>query len=291
MLERGLENVLAFHTLSKRSAMTGYRSGFMAGDARLIEALRRFRPNVGVATPDFVQRAAIAAWNDDAHAADQRALYAAKRALLLDEFARRGWSDRGERGDVLPVGARAGRRRRGVRRAADARRHASRRPARSSAPGGEGYVRWALVPTLEECREALRARLETRDERERASADARPSDYPIARWRDDDRRARTTGTRPLDDPAVRGAVEGAIAGARRRRPARRREAADGEWITHGWLQQAIVLYFRLRVSSTHRGRAVRVPRQDPAQAGPRGRAACASCRPASRATARSSSAA
>ena len=77
MLEFGADNVIALHTLSKRSAMTGYRSGFMAGDERLIDALRRFRPNVGVATPEFVQRAAIAAWNDDAHA--ERAARALRR--------------------------------------------------------------------------------------------------------------------------------------------------------------------------------------------------------------------
>ena len=52
--ERGLDNVLALFTLSKRSAMTGHPSGFMAGDPRLIDALRRFRPNAGVATPAFV---------------------------------------------------------------------------------------------------------------------------------------------------------------------------------------------------------------------------------------------
>src|SRR5262249_45757491 len=66
LLEHGLANAIAFHTLSKRSAMTGYRSGFMAGDERLIAVLRRFRPTVGVATPEFVQRGAIAAWSDDA---------------------------------------------------------------------------------------------------------------------------------------------------------------------------------------------------------------------------------
>jgi aspartate/methionine/tyrosine aminotransferase len=69
--------VIAFHTLSKRSAMTGYRSGFMAGDRRLIDALRRLRPNLGAATPEFIQKAAIAAWNDDAHAERLRAVYAA----------------------------------------------------------------------------------------------------------------------------------------------------------------------------------------------------------------------
>ena len=128
-LEFGLENLVAFHTLSKRSAMTGYRSGFMAGDVRLMEALRRFRPNVGVATPDFIQSAAIAAWNDDAHVAEQRALYAAKREVV------RGWMD--ACGYAID--------------ASEATFYLWMR-----APGGEGYCRWALVPTLEECREAVR---------------------------------------------------------------------------------------------------------------------------------------
>ncbi len=154
LLEFGLENALAFHSLSKRSAMTGYRSGFMAGDATLIAALRRFRPSVGVATPDFVQAAAIAAWSDDRHTMDQRALYAAKRRLLLEWMETRrlavlaseatfylwmrapGGDDRGfaerllERGIVVLPGSELG-------------------------PGGEGFCRWALVPTLEECREAV----------------------------------------------------------------------------------------------------------------------------------------
>jgi acetylornithine aminotransferase len=155
MLEFGLENVLAFHTLSKRSAMTGYRSGFMAGDARLIDALRRFRPNVGVATPEFVQRAAIAAWSDDAHSADQRALYRAKRDLMREAFARHGWPieastatfylwARAPGGDdvafvekLMRIGVLA-------------------TPGTFFGPEGAGFVRWALVPTLEQCREAVR---------------------------------------------------------------------------------------------------------------------------------------
>ena len=51
-------NVAVFNTLSKRSSMPGYRSGFVAGDPELIAALKRYRPNVGVAPPEFVQRAA-----------------------------------------------------------------------------------------------------------------------------------------------------------------------------------------------------------------------------------------
>jgi 2,3,4,5-tetrahydropyridine-2-carboxylate N-succinyltransferase len=64
------------------------------------------------------------------------------------------------------------------------------------------------------------------------------------------------GARPLDQPDVRGAVEGAVASldagtlrvAEKRAPA---AGAPAEWITHGWLQQALALYFRMRVSTTH----------------------------------------
>jgi len=158
MLESGTDHVIALHTLSKRSAMTGYRSGFMAGDERLIAALKRFRPNAGVATPDFVQRAAIAAWGDDEHPVDLRERYGVKRELFLAALARRGWtiaaSDatfylwiRAARGDDVGL----------VERLMRAGLVAL--PGSFLGPGGEGFVRWALVPTLAECREAI-ARLE-----------------------------------------------------------------------------------------------------------------------------------
>ncbi len=154
-LECGLENLIAFHTLSKRSAMTGYRSGFMAGDARLMDALRRFRPNVGVATPDFVQAAAVAAWNDDAHAADQRALYAAKREHLLSWMWACGYRvDASEATFYLWMRAPGGDDRAFCDQLLE--RGVVAMPGSDLGPGGEGYCRWALVPTLDECREAVR---------------------------------------------------------------------------------------------------------------------------------------
>ncbi|MEY2987964.1 MAG: hypothetical protein RJB13_1485, partial [Pseudomonadota bacterium] len=79
------KNLLCFFSLSKRSGMTGYRSGFVAGDTRLISAFAKYRPNVGVGTPDFVQKAAMAAWSDDNHVQERNAVFAHKRALL-DNF-------------------------------------------------------------------------------------------------------------------------------------------------------------------------------------------------------------
>jgi 2,3,4,5-tetrahydropyridine-2-carboxylate N-succinyltransferase len=79
------------------------------------------------------------------------------------------------------------------------------------------------------------------------------SDYPLERWRQTVADAYE-GRLALEEPAVRGAVEGAVAALdcgdlRVAEPAGPKDA--GEWITHGWLQQALSLYFRLRVSSTH----------------------------------------
>lgn len=154
LLAHGLENVVALYTLSKRSAMTGYRSGFIVGDPALIEALRRFRPNPGAATPDFIQDCAVAAWNDDAHTAGQRAKYAAKRDLFRAEFARRGWTiEASEATFYLWLKAPGGDDEKFVEKLL--RRGIVCVPGSYLGPGGEGYVRFALVPTLEQCRTAI----------------------------------------------------------------------------------------------------------------------------------------
>jgi succinyldiaminopimelate transaminase len=75
-------NVVVFQTLSKRSSMTGYRSGFVCAEPDVVRALRAFRPNVGTAPQEFVQRASVAAWNDETHVEESRARYARKRELL-----------------------------------------------------------------------------------------------------------------------------------------------------------------------------------------------------------------
>ena len=77
-----------------------------------------------------------------------------------------------------------------------------------------------------------------------AAADA----LPIERWSSLIAEAYE-GRRPIDEPAVRGAVEGAVASLDRG-TLRVAEKRAGEWVTHGWLQQALSLYFRMRASST-----------------------------------------
>ncbi len=74
----GFENVLVFHSLSKRSSAPGLRSGFVAGDASLIARFRRLRAYAGAALPMPIQAASIALWSDEAHVERNRALYRAK---------------------------------------------------------------------------------------------------------------------------------------------------------------------------------------------------------------------
>ena len=70
-----LENLLVFHSLSKRSSAPGLRSGFIAGDARLIARQAQLVNYGGVATPLPILAAATRLWQDEAHVAENRARY------------------------------------------------------------------------------------------------------------------------------------------------------------------------------------------------------------------------
>ena len=74
--------LIAFTSLSKRSNVPGLRSGFVAGDAALIQAFLLYRTYHGSAMGPAVQGASIAAWNDEAHVAENRALYREKFAQV-----------------------------------------------------------------------------------------------------------------------------------------------------------------------------------------------------------------
>lgn len=148
-------NVAVLNTLSKRSSMTGYRSGFVAGDPALIEALRKFRPSLGTAPQEFVQRASVVAWSDELHVERARASYAAKRTLFLDLFARRHVRVAGSAATMyLWVALPEGRSSEEV--AAEWLAHGVLvAPGSFLGRSGEGYVRLALVPTLAECERAV----------------------------------------------------------------------------------------------------------------------------------------
>ena len=91
VLECGLTGVLALHSLSKRSGMTGYRSGFIAGDAEVLARFRRYRANPGLVPQTFINAAATVAWADDEHVAERREIFSQKKRLFLDLFDELGW--------------------------------------------------------------------------------------------------------------------------------------------------------------------------------------------------------
>jgi succinyldiaminopimelate transaminase len=146
--------VLSFGSLSKRSGMTGYRSGYIAGDAATIAALKAARPNFGVASQNFVQAAASAAWLDDAHVAERRAIFRAKRDRLTAFLERAGYVVSGSQGAIylwvrVPGAA-------GDAFFARLLEHGIVvSPGESFGQGGHGYFRVALVPPLEQIDRAI----------------------------------------------------------------------------------------------------------------------------------------
>ena len=78
LLGRSHANLVVFASLSKRSNVPGMRSGFVAGDSKIIEKFTLYRTYHGCAMSPTVQAASIAAWNDEAHVIENRRLYAEK---------------------------------------------------------------------------------------------------------------------------------------------------------------------------------------------------------------------
>ena len=158
------KNCLVFHSLSKRSNLPGLRSGFVAGDATILQAYLQYRTYQGCAMPIPHQLASIAAWEDEKHVAHNRALYQEKFALWMSELGELLELRMPEAGfyfwikapeqfggdDELFVKALY----------EDANIHALAgrylsREVNGENPG-QGYVRIALVASVEESREAIR---------------------------------------------------------------------------------------------------------------------------------------
>lgn len=148
----GTEGVLVYMSLSKRSGMTGYRSGAVVGDRRAVAALRKLRSCTGTSSPEFVQTAAAAAWGDDRHAVMMRGLVRRKRRVLLRGFAEMGWPVTASKAGLYMWV-----------KAPDDEAVAERlleagvavTPGRAFGAEGKGYIRLALVPSIEECEEAV----------------------------------------------------------------------------------------------------------------------------------------
>jgi N-succinyldiaminopimelate aminotransferase len=173
----GYPRLVSLSSLSKRSSAPGLRSGFVVGDRKVLESFLLYRTYHGSAMSNTVQMASIAAWKDEAHVIENRRLYREKFAaffervnpvlpLTMPQAAFYFWANVG--GDdtvfarelytatgitVLP-GSYIGRDAHGVN-------------------PGRGFVRMALVSTVEESIEAARRLQDHLAKRPAAQATAR----------------------------------------------------------------------------------------------------------------------
>jgi len=162
ILEFAREGVVAFQSLSKRSCMTGYRVGWVAGDGSIIAAFKKLKTNIDSGTPTFIQEAAIAALSDESHVENLRALYKKKRDIMVEAFKRAGLTECRPQATLyiwqeVP---------KGMGSIEFAKALLDPEIAVVATPGnwiseetmegnpGEGYVRFALVPSVEECHAA-----------------------------------------------------------------------------------------------------------------------------------------
>lgn len=82
-LKLGREGIIAFYSLSKRNNMTGYRIGFVVGDTEVVKIFKMLKTNIDSGTPNMIQEAAIKALEDDEHVAKMRNLYLEKADILV----------------------------------------------------------------------------------------------------------------------------------------------------------------------------------------------------------------
>ncbi|MFI7061485.1 succinyldiaminopimelate transaminase [Kribbella sp. NPDC050124] len=85
------DNLLAVHSLSKRSNLAGYRGGFVAGDETVVTELLAVRKHAGLMVPSPIQAAMAAGFLDDTHVDEQRERYLRRRAVLRDALTDAGW--------------------------------------------------------------------------------------------------------------------------------------------------------------------------------------------------------
>src|SRR5437764_917695 len=126
-------------TYGSKEAIFSLAQGFVAAPPEIVSALKAYRPTVGTAPQEFVQRASVVAWNDERHVEETRARYAAKRDVVIPAIERRGW-------EIVASDATMYLWTIGPDVDALLERGILVSPGDFFGPSGDGYVRWALVP-------------------------------------------------------------------------------------------------------------------------------------------------
>lgn len=162
ILEVARTGIVAFNSFSKRSCMTGWRVGWIAGDAEIVTAFKKLKTNIDSGTPTFIQDAAAAGLRDETHVKELRTLYRTKRDIIAEAFSTIGLSECRPAATLhywqrIPKATTA---------LSFAERLLDPKIAIVSTPGnwisanahginpGENFIRLSLVPSVDECRTA-----------------------------------------------------------------------------------------------------------------------------------------
>ena len=151
---------VVFHSLSKRSNLPGLRSGFVAGDARILEGFLKYRTYHGCAMPIHNQLASIAAWGDEEHVKENRRAYRAKFEAVVPVLRQVMDVDFPDAGFYLWLQTPAGINDEVFARELSAQQNVHVLPGRYLSRTVDGYnpgenrIRMALVAPLQECVEA-----------------------------------------------------------------------------------------------------------------------------------------
>ena len=160
ILDLTKEGVFAVQSLSKRSAMTTYRVGWLAGDEGVIDIFKKVKTNIDSGTATFIQDAAVAALLDEKHVEEMRSSYKKQRDIVINALTSIGLEDCTPKA-TLYIWQKGPK---GMKSLEFAKRLLDKNTAIVTTPGswlskdvsglnpGEGYIRLALVPSLKDCK-------------------------------------------------------------------------------------------------------------------------------------------
>jgi aspartate/methionine/tyrosine aminotransferase len=151
------QNWLCFRSLSKRSHMTGFRAGaLISKNKEIMKKLFLMRSPMGIGTPDFIQDAATASWNDDKHPAIFSEEYAEKQALLRSALESKGFEIFGGEATFYLWFNHPQYKTSDALMQLFLSQHLVLSPGSAFGSDGEGYVRLVYCCTLDQCREISR---------------------------------------------------------------------------------------------------------------------------------------
>ena len=162
ILEFGREGIVVVQSMSKRSAMTAYRVGWLAGDEQIVSVFKKVKTNIDSGTSWLIQDAAVTALQDEKHVEEMRKEYKIKRDIMIDALKKIGLKVRVPQATFY-IWQKAPD---GMSSLDFTKKLLEKELAIVTTPGswiskeidgfnpGEGFVRFALVPDVEETKEA-----------------------------------------------------------------------------------------------------------------------------------------